>query len=409
MLRFLLLIVILLLHANTSAAVYKWTDAEGRVHYSDKKTSTDARETSVDVKFMPDARYVESHVPEVYAGRDIDDWLSIAVPANKFTDGFPGDIKKRVHFYFGGDCVSPTSLSLSDLFLRYPLSIDKSYSLDREVKHTFKKYSYGIISSRLDDYSKYKGRIRHNLFVELVDIKINACAQRIPVGKQTGLLDDFHTNSFKKSNVWLRLKWTIVDKETKEIYVETYTEGAANKVNGRDKSMSGIYRSALARGAENLLAADVFLSYLDNNQIQPENKRVVVVPPAPSEKSLLSKVGDFFELSYIKASKLTQAYSLVVPLKTRFAEYYLINGTWPISFESLNLDSGSLHEPGLIRNVELYGGGVIHVLLDEQEFGVGHYFEITPRISDSMGNQNINWDCMTSLDEAYQMGGCLRR
>jgi len=47
MLRFLAFCAALTLSAVASAAVYKWVDAEGRVHYSDRPPSEEAQIVSI--------------------------------------------------------------------------------------------------------------------------------------------------------------------------------------------------------------------------------------------------------------------------------------------------------------------------------------------------------------------------
>lgn len=391
---------------NSFPAIYKWTDENGNVHYSDKKPSNNAKEENVNIGMMPDSQVVEEKIPKKYKGSYLGDWLSVAEPSYKLLDK-NGRKTKNLYFYFGGDCISPTFLSFNEFTSNYASILDSTEFLQRQAVNQFRHYLFDVLHSAENDRPMYKNKKRHDLYVEVVGLRINACSRKTSQQSQFGSLNNFNVYSFYKSNAWVKMKWTLIDQKTKAEIFTAYSEGAANNITSVNRTLALTYRDAFGKSVVNFLTNEVFLSYIGDNQpVSHVEKRQALPAVTATEPGFLGQAANSMQLGYLKTASFGQAFSLVVPLKTIITSYYLTNDVWPISFRDVSMEEGSLRERDLIKHVSLRGDGVIHVELDDDKFGVGHYFQLVPRVS--MNRMRLTWDCVTTLDQTYGVSACIR-
>lgn len=399
---------------SSVAAIYKWTDKSGKVHYSDKKLASNAKEENVNIGTMPNAQAVTEITPKKYMGSYLGEWVSVTEPFYQL-QGKKGREENNLFFYFGGDCVSSTYLSFNEFVSNYANILDSTEFLQRIVVRRFEDYAFNVLHSASNVRPMYKNKKRHNLHIAVIDLKINACSKKSLQQSQFGLLNNFNVYSFYKSNAWVKLKWTLVDQNTRKVIFTAYSEGAADNIKTANRTMALAYRGAFSKAAINFLADEAFLNYLNKNQPknrieykqekQVENKSILP-GNALAKSGALSETANSIQLGYLKSADFGQAFSLVIPLKAVVTSYYLAQDVWPISFRDISIEESSLRERGLIRHVGLRGNGVIHVALDDDKFGVGHYFQLVPHVS--MGRTRLKWDCVTTLDKSYGINACVR-
>jgi len=392
------------------AEIYKWTDAQGKVHYSDKKIADSAQAQDLNLGTMPVAKAVDTLAakrfqntrPSLYLLRNelaLEQLAVLRAPAN------------FAYFYFGGDCVSPTAVSYVEYIKRYKKSLPESDDLYRDEGRIFDQYNFRTQNAlyamenpkqSLDE----EGNPPLKLQVDVIDMRINACTQRLQKATMSGDLDKISGYSFDKANVWLQLHITISDFSNNVVLLNTITEGSADEVDGYQGNISRLTTAAYEQAITNLIANQKFTELLTpKSKIQkisiPEPKA-----PAPAESGgLMNRLADKFQSNSVKKSRVAQALSLVSPIRISIVQYYADTGKWPNNFSDINLNSSELQQKDLIDGAELRLGGVLHLRLAVSSFGENEVLQLVPK--PIMGGQSINWECRTSLDKAFWVGDCM--
>jgi len=389
---------------SAQAAVYKWVDEHGKVHYSDQKRDQKASEQSVSVGTMPKAPLVVAAQPQAYGNDQPPKWLLVKEVAVAL-DAEDSARKNNVSFYFGGDCVSPTSISFDNFQQRYRKNIDVTADVRRILTSTLAKYGYRNNYVK-DDDPKYniQGDEGYLLRLQITAIKINACVTKLRSPQDSGMLDKFSLSSYDKSNSWLRLTWSV--ENGNKILASGFSDGAANDMDGQDANINSTFRQAFTSGIHNLIADPEFVKVMSparsitdaagrprvESSAEPEE-------PKPTLKALPGKL----QSSYVTRAKFAQALSLVNPVRLSVTMFYGQNGEWPNYFSDMNLDAKHLHQPGIVDAVSLRLGGKLHVKLAPETFGANQSFELTPDVSNPMA---MDWICKTSLDKSLWTGPC---
>ena len=136
-----LIMAVLFFAPSTSANIYKWTDAQGKVHYSDKKMANSAQAQDINLGTMPAAKAVktlpakhyQNDQPSLYLLRSelaLDQLTTLRNPTN------------FAYFYFGGDCVSPTRVSYAEYIKRYKHNLPKPSDLYRDESRLLEQYRF---------------------------------------------------------------------------------------------------------------------------------------------------------------------------------------------------------------------------------------------------------------------------
>ena len=395
--------------APVYAEIYKWTDAQGKVHYSDKKIADSAQAQNLNLGTMPTAKVVDTLAAQRYQNTRPSLYLlrsELALEqlrALRTPDNF-------AYFYFGGDCVSPTAVNYVEYIKRYKKSLPESDDLYRDEGRIFDQYNYRTQNAlyalnnpqrSLDE----EGNPPLKLQIDIIDMRINACTQRLQKATISGNLDKISGYNFEKANVWLQLRATISNSTDDVILLNAITEGSANEVDGYQGNISRLTTAAYEQAITNLIANQKFTELLTpKSKIQkiniPESQ-----PPAPTASSgLLNRLADKLQFNSVKKSKVAEALSLVNPVRFSIVQYYAETGKWPNNFSDIDLNSSELQQKDLIDNAELRLGGVLHLRLAVSTFGENEVLQLVPK--PIMGGQSINWECRTSLDKAFWVGDC---
>ncbi|WP_331345774.1 DUF4124 domain-containing protein [Cellvibrio sp. UBA7661] len=397
------------LASTAHAEIYKYTDAQGKVHYSDKKIADSAQAQNLNLGTMPQAKAVESLPakryqntrPSLYLLRSelaLDQLAALRSPAN------------FAYFYFGGDCVSPTAVNYGEYIKRYKNSLPESDDLYRDEGRVFDTYKFRSqrATYALDNPQRVmdeEGNPPLKLNVDITDMRINACTQRLEKASISGNLDKISGYHFDKANVWLQLRITITHSRDDVVLLNTIAEGSANEIDGYPGNISRLTTAAYEQAITNLIANPTFVELLT-----PKSKIKTVTiaqqeTPSPSDSGgMLSRLADKLQFNAVNKAKLAEAMSLVSPVRISIVQYYAETGKWPSSFSDIDLSSGDLIQKDLIEQAELRLGGVLHLRLDRSTFGENEVLQLVPK--PIMNGQSIDWECRTSLDKAHWVGDC---
>lgn len=403
--KLLLVVAVLLAIQVAQAKVYKWTDENGKVHFSDQKINSAAQTQQVDLGAMPEMRVVSAYTPVTYSESAPSRWLIVQTPDYLQSPSLL-TAAKLITFYFGGDCVSPTSLDLLALQQRYPDVVPDAQKIYQRLSELLKRYGYrNLASAKSLPSVDADNHTALQLSLSIEEIKINACAPKLMRATQSASLDNFKAFNFDKSNVWLRVSWRLADEQDKLTLLTAVSEGSAETTPLKSASIQQNWLAAFDQAATNFLANAAFFE-----RVKPPANMAVLndkLPPADeieAPEPTLNALPDQLQDLALKRSKIANALGLTMPIKTMATSYYAENGTWPTSFSQINLNANQLREPGLIDRVELRLGGVIQVYLAASEFGPDSFFQFVPRTA--MSNTSMMWDCRTNLEEPLWVGTC---
>lgn len=394
---------------HVSAQVYKWTDAQGKVHYSDKKIADSAQAQEINLGTMPSVKAVDSLAAKRYQNTRPSLYLLRTEMALEQLTNLRTPTK-FAYFYFGGDCVSPTGVSYSEYIKRYKNSLPDADDLYRDEGRVFDKYNIRTQNAlyALDNPKRAldeEGNPPLKLHVDITDMRINACTQRLQKATVSGNLDKISGYNFEKANVWLQLHISISNASNDVVLLNAITEGSADEIEGYQGHVARLITAAYEQAISNLIANPGFVELLT-----PKSKiQVVQIPqekvPTPTEENgLMNRLADKFQFTAVKKSRLAEALSLVNPVRMSIVQYYAETGKWPNSFSDIDLSSSELHQKNLIDSAELRLGGVLHLRLAKSTFGENEVLQLIPK--PIMNGQSINWECRTSLDKALWVGDC---
>lgn len=392
------------------AQVYKWTDAQGKVHYSDKKIGDSAKAQNLDLGTMPavkqvntqEAKRYQNTRPSLYLLRSemaLDRLTTLRSPA------------KFAYFYFGGDCISPTVASYEEFTTRFKNSLPDADDLYRDEGLVFNKYNFRNNSAEyaIDNIKRVtdeEGNLPLKLHVSIIDMRINSCAPR---QEQVDYSNKgrFGIGSFEKSNVWLQLQATISTVDDDIVLLNIIIEGSADKVDGHSGNIAHLVTAAYEQAITNLIANDKFVELLTPKSKTQKVNVTQTATPAQASGGILTRIADKMQFNAVKKSKVAEALSLTNPVRFSIVQYYADKGKWPSSFSDIEINGSDLHQQGLIDNAEIRLGGVLHLRLDKSTFGENEILQLIPK--QTMGGQNIDWECRTSLDKAYWVGECMEQ
>jgi hypothetical protein len=403
----LVAVISLLLGSSiSSATVYKWTDAQGKVHFSDKKIADAARLQSMDLGIMPPVKQVDSLPARPFTGEGLPRWLVVVEPKLGTSPELLSNAK-LASFYFGGDCISPTSVDFAALKLQLEEYLPSVSALRHELTSVLSENRYRTEYRR----SSIPRRDRENnevyeLSAELLDMKINACAADLQQSSFSTEYGKFSFHDFKKANAWIKVRWVLSrplaenSRDSISLLV-TVTEGSADAIKGRPAALAPIFLAAYRQALGNFVAQKNLAEVL---QLAPP-----VLKTAPPPDNLHQPVGKLAALNnsvlqvFTSKAKLVQALTIVTPIRARLTEYYFERDEWPLDMADLGFDKRELYEPGLVEAVDVRLGGVLQIDLAASEFGTGRQVQFIPRFT--MGSSLV-WDCRTNLDKSLWIGEC---
>lgn len=392
---------------STQAAIYKWTDAQGKVHYSDQKVDEKASEQKVSFGSMPSAPVIALAQPKKYSANKPSRWLAVMKPELSVSES-DAQTGKQFSFYFGGDCVSPTSLSYDAFKKRYARYLMDGTDMQQEIFRQLDLYNYRNFHFKTDgpmhDLDNNEGYI---LRVEILDFKVNACVRKLRTPEDSGLLDQFSISAFDKTNAWIKLRWTMINSTGDKTIATNISQGALNNIEGVDSPIAGMLKAAYKDSITNMMADPQFLEAMTPNQSIGAGAAATLgaapkVEAKPEPASLSGLPGKMFGTSVTRAN-FAKALILVNPLRMSISNYYAERGEWPAYFSDIDVDSSTLREPGIVDSVEMRLGGVLHVKLSANAFGSGHYFQMVP---DTKRGTTVDWKCKTTLDKSLWVGPC---
>ncbi|WP_339896664.1 DUF4124 domain-containing protein [uncultured Gilvimarinus sp.] len=365
------------------AQVYSWTDSNGRVHYSDQPTDQNAVLQSLDIGTMPAPKLVKLTTPRLLRGA----LYPLVMSPFGYSDAVFSATKPAARFYFGGDCVSPTSLRFNELrqalptLVRTPeqLQVD-AFRAIRRLGHTH-LYRAGHYGGPVVDSEQ----VRY-LSGEVIDLDLAGCFSQGASAFSAAELPESMLSRFKMANAWIKVRWQLRRSPGATPLLSFETEGSAATQLTPEVTLLSAMRESFSAAAANALSdsrlRQALLADDPDNQEPP--------PQADANQQLMRQANFAAALSELSA------------VKVMVAEYYQIRGVMPLSMTAIGLGAEQLQHSRYISSLRMQAPGVIHAELNVGAFSAGHFVELIPKVS--QGFTLIEWRCETSLDT--QLSAC---
>lgn len=379
----ILLAALLCCAAPLQAQIYSWQDSEGRTHYSDKPLDDRATEAVVDIDTMPPMRQLDAVAVAVFDDAFLPPLIDMPVYAL--------DARERIAtLYFGGDCVSPTRLREEELVRRYRHALPPPDDLQRALLAVWQRsFARGVDRRPPPNTSPTGGRESLYLQAEVLDMHIHACAPVVPRQLSSDALADFSLRSFRLSNVWVEVRWSLVSSASGTVLARAVTQGASENTTGGKRLIPEVVDGALRDAAARLLHQQALVAHFPRHQGQPS--------PAPVGETTWNDTVSVAEHKRLETNaNLARVLTSLSALRIRLVEYYLYHDEWPVTLEDVDYHRQSLAATGLVSSLEMRYAGVIHVNLKHSVFPGNQILQMVPSYHPEM--EQIQWQCRTTVE-----------
>jgi len=283
--RILCLSAFLLCPSMSHAELYQWKDEQGHVHFSDKKPSSEEAKVLApsSTSGMP-----ALDLPEPKPGKFNSQYDAVPLQIEELQFQIPPN-SRVLTYYFGGDCVSPTTMQWDELTNENPELISTASGfgdLAREVLHNSK------ISFREIGTPWLPNEPDLSLEGRVVSIDLHACARKTPGGRNPR----YSMLVYLHSTALVTIEWTLKTiRRPQKTLMTISTKGAAplpTAAPGEQtipRALRNAYKNALASALENA----EFFEHLRRPPPAPQPTSQQLVPePAPEEPGLFEQLSD---------------------------------------------------------------------------------------------------------------------
>ncbi|MDO3387370.1 DUF4124 domain-containing protein [Gilvimarinus sp. SDUM040013] len=392
------------LSALSIAQVYTWKDESGKVHYSDQRRADNAEATQIDIGAMPPPILVNALAPVSFSKNA----APLVLDGFYYAQTVSVSEKELITYYFGGDCVSPTSQDFNQLRTTYPNVLREEKNLMADVFRAFRLQGYGNLY-RSGHYSTpdLSAVNAVTLSGEIVDLSINACRSQLMSGARTGDLENSSVGQFDLLNAWLQVRWRVSLAGESTPLFEIETEGmAATRLQER-LGLTSAVRVAFEMAVNNLIAREDFRQSVtfpgDRNAYDVTTKEPRHVDDEPLAVNPLDTERKLYERALLQSS-FSQALQRLSLLKIGVAEYFHIQGSMPLTIDDLGYNAKAISANRYIDSVKMRAPGVIYAELSEEHFPGSHFIELAPEVEE--GFSYIQWACLTSMPKYIAPGVC---
>lgn len=396
--------------------LYKWKDKKGVVHYSEKKPENDDdAETQVSViEVEKQTKFI--HVDTLKAIRkhpEINTRHIVLVKQDPFWQ-LNNDQSKVVTYYFGGDCVSPTSANFQQLVDNHKSILPSASRVSNSIIKAIHQLDYSATASFRKPLKNHLAR--HDkaltLWFKLVALDLHLCKKNLSHRRNRGKriqmgFDpfDYVVGNYNRRKAGVTLEWKLQDSLTGKIIYTGKTSGTANHWQKNiDKFKLTTIQQALQNSLYNLFSQSELVDLLtDMTPAKPRIPKARKIRAA-KEPGIFDQLSDMFISKAKERAAFANVISKVQPLKIMVTEYYVTQGRWPESFQNIGISPSQLSEENYIVNIEIDYDGTLIINLDSANFESNSSILLTPQTT--LAGTSINWLCRSNLPSSYLGNYC---
>lgn len=388
------------------AQMYKWTDANGQVHYSDNKPSNSQNDKSLQVLDNAKSPSTTTATLKAREPSKLARPIMIRPPKLPWGDGdtnIVGDQAEHVGLYhFGSACVSPTAMVLPDALIRHPRFFPTAHTIGYEVVRTLDKKNYKAlwhpVHKNLNRERFHDGIV---IDIRIPKLKYQVCYKSKTRNYRNTSINKLTEDKFTYKKLALTAVWDVSTANGEPLASFT------TKVNGRAWIHDSGYASTFARTLDRALAQ--LFSQTDFQALLYDGYEGPLPEPnnRSAEESVLESIMDrsnslFLSVQqqvaayagFSKQAKLTEVFAITQQVKTRMTEHYMTHDLWPGSLEQLGISSSSYAaDSDILDAIYTSIDGTITMELSDS-YGEEPLIEFRPNVS---VNSMLSWHCASNL------------
>lgn len=371
--------------AQADGRLYQWTDANGRVHFSDSAPAEGAAARARAVGNPPALPRVNTYRPaSLPAGKLAP--VAVALPDYAALQG-PREMGR---LYLAADCINPTVLGWKDL--QGPGSIfmegNRRY-LAESIAGVLKAQGYDAEVAASDDRWRQlaaAGALR--LVPKVIAVDVRVCAPRhTSLQIRQNDIPRLVQVAGERAGSWMKIRWELWHKDGRFPLKVFETEGAFMQWQEATSLWNVMHESA-RQAARNLTGFPV----LGKTLLLPAAPPVAATATASDAASGLVGWMDALTARFTQQSRVANVMAIVSPFKVMVTNYYLEEGRWPTDIAALEPDPARRRQVDMVEDVALGPDGEIIVSLSPKIHPRG-YLRLTP----SEGGMAISWACRSNL------------
>lgn len=378
-----LMAVLLATLAYAETRLYQWTDAAGRVHFSDAAPAESAVDSSRVMRTVPSLPVVTSYRPAALpAGKLLP--LAMALPDYSAVKASTDELGK---LYVAADCINPTALQWRDL--QGPGSIfmdgNRRY-LAESMAGVLSAQGYDVeVAASEQRWRELAGSGALRLVPQVLAVKVLVCApSHTGVQIRQNDIPRLIQVSGERAGTWMKVRWQLWAAGGKKPLTVFETEGAFMEWQSPTSLWNVMHESA-RHAARNLSGYPALGKALR----APAAK---VAAPAAPDASSFSGMIDSLMARFTLQPRVAQALALVMPVKALVVEAYLQNERWPTDINAIVPAGTDLRQADLVDEVALGQEGEIIVALSAKVYPRG-YLRLTPKNN----GLSVSWSCRSNL------------
>lgn len=384
--------LVLVTPAQADGRLYQWTDANGRVHFSDSAPAEGAAARTRAVGVAPALPRVNTYKPvSLPAGKLAP--VAIALPDFSALQG-PRELGR---LYMAADCINPTVLGWKEL--QGPGSIfmegNRRY-LAESIAGVLKAQGYDAEVAASDDRWQQlaaEGALR--LVPKVIAVDVRVCAPRhTSLQIRQNDIPRLVQVSGERAGSWMKLRWELWRKDGRFPLKVFETEGAFMQWQ-ESTSLWNVMHESARQAARNLTGYPV----LGKTLLLPAAPPVAAKATASDAASGLVGWVESLTARFTQQGRVANVMAIVSPFKVMVTNYYLEEGRWPTDITALEPDPARRRQVDMVDDVALGPDGEIIVSLSPKIHPRGYL-----RLKPSEGGMAINWACRSNLP-AEALGG----
>lgn len=283
---FLIFISILLLSPNLYAEIYKWTDENGKVHFSDEPPKIKSKKAEVlDVKTSKISAIefprLRKPKPIPYANDEslrtiLLEHVSFKLPKKELLEN--PKIGKAYHFSsYDRRYRSPSEEKnrvvqpckfYDDISLGQVAIVTKNAGLSRLFNELVESYGYSAYSSSDKKFALQEARsVDLSVAAEIIDFRMAMCGERKGISAYMP----------SQSSTYMKVKWEVFDNLRREVVSKFETEGVDDHFSmpARNRGAEVSFKLAFQYSLENLLSNKEFVVLLTGTDDSSSQKKPV--------------------------------------------------------------------------------------------------------------------------------------
>lgn len=418
MYRHLFILLLMLMSTNVFSEVYQWKDEFGNIHFSDKKPEQAISADRVEIKENKgrfEYKAVEVKKPIYNFGRKPyqkgEKIVVIDTPVIKLDK--KGHKKTPVgEAFFGGNCVSPTTMYIEDLADSYKFLVSEGYSgLDTAIADEMERSNYSRRTAR-SGFAKHEATklAGYLLETEINDLIIRSCYFNTRLKHVYRYRNDLKKIKWRNNTVskaYVKVRWELKDVVDGRIVYSGETEGSFDHwTNYIDKHISHsilqTVKKATQMATQNLLSDERFVALI---RTRPSKSIKHKSPASDTIHSLTdmqsgqkAPVSRGFIGNAMDTAKLTAVMSIMSSLKISTTEYYMMNGRFPERLSDIHIDNpDEFTDLELVKYYSIEQGGIVAARLANR-FGENAKLVFIPKPLNQIGL--IEWSCRGNLHKS---------